>query len=67
MCLFKTPATLLSTHAVREKTPQHATDVFTVSKTNLTGLDDVVAHHVVHVAAGVVPCIPLAAPRTGHT
>lgn len=64
---FKTPATLLSTHTVRDKTPQHATDVFTVRKTNLTVLDDVGAHHVVHVAAGVVSRIPLAAPRTGHT
>lgn len=38
-----------------------------LSKANLPVLNDVGALGVVHVAAGVVVCVPLAAPGTGHT
>lgn len=42
--------------------------MLTLERTDLTVLDDVGASHaVVHVAAGVVVCIPLATPRTCHT
>lgn len=42
--------------------------MLTLERTDLTVLDDVGASHAaVHVAAGVVVCIPLATPRTCHT
>lgn len=37
-----------------------------ISKTNLPVLNDVGARGVISIAAGVVVCVPLAAPRTGH-
>lgn len=49
-------------------TCQPATDaVFLLVVTDLSGFDDVRAvHTLVHVAAGVVGCVPLTAPLTGH-
>lgn len=37
-----------------------------MSKTNLPVLNDVGARRFIHVAAGVVLRVPLAAPGTGH-
>lgn len=44
------------------------TDVFNLEITNLTLLDDPgTLYSLIHVAAGVVMCVPLAAPLAGHT